>query len=48
MRKFVVTTDSGEEYVCKMTDSSAREIANNGCKVFALKEETHFNPIMDR
>jgi hypothetical protein len=47
MRKFQVETESGNTYVAQLKDQSAKEIARGGCKVYAIKEDTHENPVMD-
>ena len=46
MRKFLITTEAGNEYVAAMTERNAREIAHEGSKVQAFKAELHKNPIM--
>lgn len=42
----MVNTAAGE-YVCLLSDASAREIAKNGCKVGPLREGVHTKPIME-
>ena len=47
MRKFIIITDKGNEYVALMSDASAKEIAHKSCVVAPLKDNVHHNPIMD-